>query len=61
MIQQTRTPDVNTPLRTTAIERGIWGNNSIHVSEMPGVDDDHWFAAKVPFQNPEDTADIRYD
>ncbi|MBV7332593.1 hypothetical protein KFU94_31070 [Chloroflexi bacterium TSY] len=60
MVQQTRTPD-GAPLRTVGIEQGIWENNGIYRSQMPGVDGDHWFGARIPFQDPENVAGIEYN
>lgn len=34
-------------LRANAIEKGIWEDNQIYESTMPGVDNDHWFAAEL--------------
>ena len=36
-------PD-SAPIRTTALERGVWEKNQLYESTMPGVDGDHWFA-----------------
>ena len=35
------------PLRTTAIERGVWRNSVLYDSLLPGPDGDHWFAADL--------------
>jgi hypothetical protein len=32
------------PVRTTALETGVWEDNQLYESTMPGVDGDHWFA-----------------
>lgn len=35
------------PLRTTALERGIWRSNQILESRLPGPDGDHFFSADL--------------
>ncbi|MEZ4657236.1 MAG: C25 family cysteine peptidase [Caldilineaceae bacterium] len=35
------------PLRSNALEKGIWEDNKIYESTMPGADNDHWFAAEL--------------
>jgi hypothetical protein len=35
------------PLRTTAIERGVWRSPALYDSLLPGPDGDHWFAADL--------------
>ncbi|MFP4440759.1 MAG: C25 family cysteine peptidase [Chloroflexaceae bacterium] len=41
--------------RTTAVERGIWRDNQIYDTSLPGPDGDHWFAKDLrtgPGQDP---------
>ncbi|MBV7337762.1 hypothetical protein KFU94_57940 [Chloroflexi bacterium TSY] len=38
----------NAPLRTTAFEHGIWQDYQIYKSQMPGIDDDHWYSQCLP-------------
>ena len=35
------------PVRSTAVERGVWEDNRLYESAAPGVDGDHWFALKL--------------
>ncbi|RIK35020.1 MAG: hypothetical protein DCC55_31580 [Chloroflexi bacterium] len=44
MAARTVTPG-DAPVRTTALESGVWEDNRLYESTMPGVDGDHWFAA----------------
>lgn len=34
-------------LRSTAFEQGVWRNNTVYTSTLPGKDGDHWFAADL--------------
>ncbi len=46
------------PLRSTAIEQGIWRSNQILESRLPGPDGDHFFSADlrvIPPPNPPDS------
>ena len=43
MDERTVTPG-DAPLRTTAMETGVWRNNKVYVSQYPGPDSDHWYA-----------------
>jgi hypothetical protein len=43
MDERTVTPG-DAPLRTTAIQTGIWEDNQLYESQMAGMDGDHWFA-----------------
>lgn len=36
-------PSGSFPVRTTAIERGLWQRNAVYDSLLPGPDGDHWF------------------
>jgi hypothetical protein len=38
------TPPTTAPLRSTALEQGVWRDNQIYDSLLAGVDGDHWFA-----------------
>lgn len=38
-------PAGSAPFLTTALERGIWRDNRVYDSTLPGPDGDHWFAA----------------
>ena len=40
------------PISTTAIGRGVWRNNTLYDSVMPGPDGDHWFAAELSLPPP---------
>lgn len=46
------------PLRQTAYARGIWEENQLYESNMPGMDGDHWFGAKLEIETvrPDDPA-----
>ncbi len=35
------------PLRSTALEHGVWRDNTRYDSTLPGPDGDHWFAADL--------------
>ncbi|MBX3011516.1 MAG: hypothetical protein KF832_08400 [Caldilineaceae bacterium] len=35
------------PLRQQAYARGVWEENTLYESTMTGIDDDHWFGAKM--------------
>jgi hypothetical protein len=35
------------PLTTTAVERGVWRQNTLYDSTLPGPDGDHWYAADL--------------
>lgn len=35
------------PVRTTALERGVWRDNQIYDSLLPGPDGDHWFSTDL--------------
>ncbi len=37
----------DSPVRSTAVERGVWEDNRLYESAAPGVDGDHWFALKL--------------
>jgi hypothetical protein len=49
MVSRAVTPG-DAPLRSTAVETGIWEHNRLYESTMPGVDGDHWFAAALRTQ-----------
>ncbi len=45
---QTRSVQPGTaPLRSTAFEPGVWHDNTVYDSTLPGQDGDHWFAADL--------------
>lgn len=44
-VRSSETADL--PVRTTADEPGNWRNNMRYDSQLPGIDNDHWFAAEA--------------
>lgn len=49
-------------LRQSAYTRGLWEENAIYESNMPGVDGDHWFGAKLEVEavQPDDPGSYPY-
>ncbi len=41
------------PLRTQALERGVWRKNQVYNSLLAGPDGDHWFAAQLTPESSE--------
>ena len=37
------------PVRNNAVERGVWRDNKVYSSNLPGVDGDHWFHSQLAY------------